>query len=190
VAVTDRELVNGNSSWTFRLATAMVAGLVLLPASARTLAQGGKGDGAGVVISKSATAKDVGLPIYPGAKPHRDETGDPAANLGLWGSSFGFKLVVLKMESADAPERVAAFYQKALGKYGTVLDCTNAASPNQDSGKVRGLTCDTDKPEKGGMLFKAGTKQKQHIVGVQGNGKGSVFQLVYVEAHSDDKDAL
>jgi hypothetical protein len=36
------------------------------------------------------------------------------------------------------------------------------------------------KPEKGEMLFKAGTERKQHVVGVQPNGKGSVFHLVYV----------
>ena len=46
--------------------------------------------------------------------------------MGLWGGSSGFKLFVLKMESSDAPEKVAAFYRKALAKYGTVLDCSNA----------------------------------------------------------------
>ena len=49
-------------------------------------------------------------------------------------------------------------------------------------------TCDDDKPEKGGMVFKAGTKEKQHVVAVQANGQGSLFQLVYVEARGDDKD--
>ena len=41
--------------------------------------------------------------------------------MGLWGGSTGFKLFVLKMETADAPEKVASFYRKALAKYGTVL---------------------------------------------------------------------
>jgi len=40
----------------------------------------------------------------------------------------------------------------------------------------------------GGLVFKAGTKEKQHIVGIQANGQGSVFQLVYVEARGDDKE--
>jgi hypothetical protein len=28
------------------------------------------------------------------------------------------------------------------------------------------------------MLFKSGTKEKQHIVGVQPNGQGAIYQLV------------
>src|ERR1035437_687847 len=51
------------------------------------------GTGAGVMVSKEATAKEVGLPLYPGAKPHKDENNDStAAQLGLWGGAFGFKL--------------------------------------------------------------------------------------------------
>lgn len=146
---------------------------------------------AGLIVSARATAKELGLPIYPGSMPHKDQDKDndsPAAKLGLWGTSFGFKLVVLKMESKDAPRKVADYYQKALAKYGTVLDCTNAARPQRakDENSEK-LTCD-DKPETGGMLFKAGTKEKQHIVGVQPNGTGTVFQLLYVEARGEKKN--
>jgi hypothetical protein len=37
------------------------------------------------------------------------------------------------------------------------------------------------------MEFKAGTKEKQHVVGIEPNGSGSVFQLVYVESPDSDK---
>ena len=145
---------------------------------------------AGLIIGARATAKEVGLPVYPGAIPHRDPDKDDssAAKLGLWGNSFGFKLVVLKMESKDAPTKVAGYYQKALAKYGMVLDCTNAApTPEGNNEKSAKLTCGDDKPDKGGMLFKAGTKEKQHIVGVQPNGSGTIFQLLYVEARGEQK---
>jgi len=149
-------------------------------------------DGAGVVFSKQATSKEVGLPVYPGAKAHKDERDDsPSIQMGLWGSTFGFKLAVMKMESSDAPERIAEFYKKALAKYGTVLNCSdlsNKAGAKDKGGSSNKLECDDDKPEKGGLVFKAGTKEKQHVVGIQPNGQGSLFQLVYVEAHSDDKD--
>jgi len=146
---------------------------------------------AGLIVSARATAKEVGLPIYPGSIPHKDQDKDndsPAAKLGLWGTSFGFKLVVLKMESKDTPRKVADYYQKALSKYGTVLDCTNANRPQQgkDDNSEK-LTCGDDKPEPGGMLFKAGTNEKQHIVGVQPKGTGVVFQLLYVEARGEKK---
>jgi hypothetical protein len=144
---------------------------------------------AGLVINAQATAKQVGLPLYPGSRPHKDEKDDSSgANLGLWGNSFGLKLVVLKMESNDSPEKVAAFYQKALGKYGKVLDCTHNPPGSAEKDKNSDeLTCQDDRPDAGGMLFKAGRKSKQHIVGVKPSATGSEFQLVYLEAHSDDK---
>jgi hypothetical protein len=145
---------------------------------------------AGLIVSARATAKEAGLPVYPGSIPHKDPDKDdsPAAKLGLWGSSFGFKLVVLKMESKDTPRKVADYYQKALAKYGPVLDCTNAARTQEtNDDKSNKLTCGDDKPDKGGMLFKAGTKEKQHIVGVQPNGSGTVFQLLYIEARGEKK---
>ena len=62
-------------------------------------------------MSKQATAKDVGLPVYPGAKAHKDEKDDSATvQMGLLGGAFGFKLAVMKMDSNDAPEKVAEFF--------------------------------------------------------------------------------
>jgi hypothetical protein len=170
---------------------------VLLPSarsSPRDRGTSGKQDqdGAGVVFNKQATAKDVGLPVYPGAKPHKDEKDDSSSvKMGLWGSSFGFKLAVMKMDSNDAPEKIAEYYKKALAKYGPVLNCSEAAGrtdANEDHKSSNQLDCGDDKPEKGGLLFKSGTKEKQHIVGIQTDGHGTIFQLVYVEARNDDKD--
>ena len=173
-----------------------VLGVVALVSVASARSGGVRGaqdkDGAGVTFSKQATPKDVGLPGYPGAKPHKDEKDDSASvQMGLWGSTFGFKLAVVKMESNDAPEKIAEFYKKALAKYGTVLNCSDPAqkaSGKEKAGSSNKLECDDDKPEKGGLVFKAGTKEKQHVVAIQPNGQGSLFQLVYVEARSDDKD--
>jgi|HubBroStandDraft_6_1064221.scaffolds.fasta_scaffold62936_2 hypothetical protein len=143
---------------------------------------------AGLIVSARATAKEVGLPIYPRSTPYKEQNKDddsPAAKLGLWGSSFGFKLVVLKMESKDAPRKIADYYTKALAKYGTVLDCTNA--PPQQEKDEKKLTCGDDKPDPGGMLFKAGTAEKQHIVEVLPKGNGAQFKLLYVEARGEKK---
>jgi hypothetical protein len=144
---------------------------------------------AGLIVSARATAKEVGLPIYPGSTLYREQNKDddsPAAKLGLWGSSFGFRLVVLKMESKDTPRKIADYYTKALAKYGPVLDCTNNAGPQQaKDDKSEKLTCGDDKPEVGGMLFKAGTAEKQHIVAVQPKGNGAEFKLLYVETRGE-----
>jgi hypothetical protein len=153
----------------------------------------GKSNGSvGFIASKAASAEEVGLPLYPGARPHQDKSDDsPAFQLGLWGNSWGFKLVVLKLESNDAPEKVATFYRKALAKYGRVLNCTDstkAASEQQKRNSPNELNCHEDHPESGETVLKAGTKEKQHIVGIKPEGGLSVFQLVYVETPvSDDK---
>ncbi len=171
-------------------------GVVALVSASSARAGEGRGaqdkDGAGVTFSKQATPKEVGVPVYPGAKPHKDEKDDsPSVQMGLWGGSFGFRLAVMKMESSDAPEKIAEFYKKALAKYGTVLNCSDGSqkSDAKDQGRSSNkLECDDDKPEKGGLVYKAGTKEKQHVVAIQPNGTGSLFQLVYVEARGDDKD--
>jgi hypothetical protein len=143
---------------------------------------------AGLIVSSEATAKEVGLPIYPGARPHKDDHNDsPATQLGLWGSTFGFKLVVLKMESSGPPDKIAAFYQKALGKYGKVLNCTTAPPAEEKAKSASALDCGDDKPEEGGQLFKSGTKEKQHLVSIQPKGPGSILQLLYVEARGEQK---
>jgi hypothetical protein len=135
-------------------------------------------DSAGIILSGKAGSKDVGLPLYPGSKPAHDDSNDSqAARLGLWGGGSGFKMAVLKMESADSVEKVVAFYKKALAHYGKVLDCTNPSSAAEQKDS-HALTCGDDRADKGGLLFKSGTKEKQHIVAVQPHGNGSLYQLV------------
>lgn len=165
-----------------RIVTVVFLGVLAL-ATQGALAQ--EEDGAGLIVSGKATAQDVGLPIYPGARPHKDAGDDSAqARLGLWGGGRGFKLALMKMDSNDSPAQVAAFYQKALAKYGKVLDCAKGGPSDEGADHSETLTCGDDKPHKGGMLFKAGTKAKQHIVAVEPYGTGTTFALVYVWAKS------
>ncbi len=141
------------------------------------------GKSVGFILSEDATAKDVGLPIYPGAQRLKDMSDDSSAlQIGLWGGSNGFKLVVLKLESDDSPEKIAAFYRKALARYGKVLDCSKSATKpaKSDSGHTGHLECDSDHAGAGGFAFKAGTKQEQHVVGVEPEGKQTKISLVYV----------
>ena len=142
----------------------------------------------GVMASKEASAKDVGLPLYAGARVHKDKSDEsPAVQLGLWGGSSGFKLAVLKLESNDAPEKVAAFYRKALAKYGKVVDCGDSSKATGEKAKGNSsneLGCEEERPESGELVLKAGTKEEQHVVGIKANGGLTVFQLVYVETRT------
>ena len=146
---------------------------------------------AGAFISQDASAKDVGLPLYPGSKPivDKDKSDSPSANMGLWLGGAGFQLVVVKMQTADSPEKVAAYYRKALAKYGTVLDCTNAPNHADERHTPNAISCDDDKPDAGGMLFKAGTKEVQHLVSVDRDGSGTIYSLVYLVAKGKGHEA-
>jgi hypothetical protein len=135
------------------------------------------GDSIGFVASKNATSKEIGLPLYPGSRRHKDDSNDSSSiQLGAWGGS---KLLVLKMDSDASPDKVTAFYRKALSKYGKVLNCSDAAEKNKSSD---GLDCESDHADKDETVLKSGTKDAQHTVSIKSNGSGSVYDLVYVEA--------
>jgi hypothetical protein len=172
--------------------------LAALPLEAQDKKGSGKPDsdmdqeGFGIVASKRAGAKDVGLPLYPGAREHKDKSEDsPAVKFGLWGGNSGFKLAVLKLESNDGPEKVAAFYRKALSKYGKVLDCRGSSKVTTGDNKGSSsneLGCDDDQPENGELVLKAGTKQEQHVVGIKSSGGLTQFQLVYVMTRGSETE--
>jgi hypothetical protein len=185
------------SAWLGRAVPAIVMGLMLLaamPAAAQDKkdsdANKSDSDSIGFIASKNASAKEVGLPLYPGSRRHKDDSDDSSSlQLGAWGGSFGFKIAVVKMESDDAPEKIAAFYRKALSKYGKVLNCSDTAEAAAQKDKPsNGLDCDSDHAEKGEVVLKSGTKEMQHIASVKANGSGSVYDLVFVEAKGSDKD--
>jgi hypothetical protein len=144
--------------------------------------------GAGITMSADADTKDLGLPLYPGSRRHKEKDDDSnGLNFGLWGGGSGFKLAVMKMESDDSMDKLADYYKKRLSKYGKVLDCSHPAptadkEKDNDDDPTKPLTCGDDKPDKGGVLFKSGTRPDHYIVAIQPNpsGHGSLFQLVHL----------
>lgn len=143
-------------------------------------------DSLGLFASRNASAKDVGLPVYPGASlAKKDKDGDPKANLGFWLGDAGFKLVILKLESSDSVPKIAQYYRGALSKYGKVLECTGNHTPSQGGSKSSELTCDEDDVP-GGIVLKAGTKDNQHVVGIESRGDKRVIQLIYVLSQESD----
>ncbi|MGA7710411.1 MAG: hypothetical protein WCA81_00795 [Rhizomicrobium sp.] len=132
-------------------------------------------------VSHDVGEKDVGLPVYPGSRPHKDKSDDdPAAHVWISAGMFGVRVAVLKLESADAPGKIVPFYRQALAKYGKVLDCSNAANRNAGT-TPDGLDCKDENPQSGEVTLKAGTKHNQHVVAVKPNGKGSIIDLVCVQ---------
>ena len=153
----------------------------------------GAGHAAGLDIHADADARDVGLPIYPGAVKRADaDSGSNAGafSFGVWGESFGFKLAVVSYRSTDGVEAVAGFYRAALARYGTVLDCTGVHAKGEhhddQADKDKPVTCDGDSVKAGGHLFKVGINRAQRVFEVKQSGDGAVFTLVRIEMHGTD----
>jgi hypothetical protein len=148
----------------------------------------------GIHVSKGANVADVGLPVYPGARLKQKESNgeDKSANVNISGFGFGLKVVALEYESDDPPAKLVTFYKSQLSRYGSnVLEChTNQFNVNSDmKGSDRGsheLTCEGSSGKN--VELKVGTKENQHIVEVEPDGKGSSFSLVYVRTHGKDAE--
>ena len=151
------------------------------------------------VSTSDVEAKDTGLAVYPGARrrPDSENDGDhnsDSAHVNLDLPWFGMKLIVVHYESDDPPQKVMDFYRAELAHYGKVLECSgrmNISMGHDDGDKEnRELTCKGDHPGSNGeMELKVGTKEKQHIVAVKPNGKGSRFDVVYVQVRNG-KDSV
>jgi hypothetical protein len=149
----------------------------------------------GIHVSKDADVSDTGLAVYPGAqpKPENSNGDDKRANVNISGFGFGIKVVALEYESSDSPDKLIAFYRDQLKKYGNVLEChtsghfdVNTNYSDKSDRNSHELTCDSGHGNN--VELKVGTKENQHIVAVESDGKGSSFSLVYVRTHGKDAD--
>jgi hypothetical protein len=143
----------------------------------------------------SMEAKDTGLSSYPGSqlKKSADHDGDSSANVNISSSLFGMKLVVLKYETKDSPDKVLGFYRKELGKYGKVVDCKGSFNMSFHPREKSDNEVSCDREDHGGgdykQELKVGTENNQRIVAIKPVGDGTEFALVYVRAHGD-KDTM
>ena len=142
-------------------------------------------------VSKDADVKDVGLAVYPGARPKEksDNGEEKNANVNISAGGFGLRVLAVEFESDDAPDKVLSFYSNELKKFGKVLQCqgtgdANASMDMSDSDSDQQLSCGDSKGS--ATELKVGSKRNQHIVSVKPQGKGSVFALVYLRTRGKD----
>ena len=151
-------------------------------------------------VSKGADVRDIGLPVYPGARvKEKDEDGqEKSANVNISSGLFGLKVVAIEYESDDPPEKIISYYKDQLKKYGNVLEChtskdacaeVNMHVGHDDSDSDRHdsdeLKCEGDNNGKT-VELKVGTQGNQHLVSIKPVGKGSDFGLAYVRTHGKD----
>lgn len=135
--------------------------------------------------------KDTGLSLYPGARVKKDfDENNRSANVDISSSLFGVKVVALRYESDDAPEKVLAYYRKEMGKYGNVIACSGGFNMNfQHRDQDAEVSCQGRDSSAHGFRqeLKVGTENNQRVLAIKPSGNGSEFALVYVRAweHND-----
>ena len=143
---------------------------------------------ANLKIDSSEKAADNGIPVYPGAHLRPADNGDNhSANINIGAAGFGLKVIAAEYETDDSPEKVKAFYQDKMKKFGTTLVCNGHSSSsdmhmsmdkNKDDKK---LSCSDTKGD--GWEIKAGTDDDEHLVSIEPHGSGTRFGTVLVQTH-------
>jgi hypothetical protein len=133
-----------------------------------------------VSVRTNVETPDIGLAVYPGARPLEDEDEPRSANVNVGNSAFGVKVLAAKYESSDANERVTDFYRNELKAYGEVTECRG------DIDFRRGRRVCREKLFERDLQLAAGPEHQQHIVSVKPRGEGTEFGLVYVQTRGKD----
>jgi hypothetical protein len=120
-----------------------------------------------------ATAKEIGLPVYPGAVPFKEKDSDSSADLGFVLNNVHLSLQVAHFATKDSHDQVVRFYRKALAKYGQVLECDHGKPVGSLTTTKSGLTCGdhnggsmTARGSDSDYELRAGSPEQFHIVAV------------------------
>lgn len=154
------------------------------------------------VDTDQTTAADLGLPVYPGAQIARDKQNDKSADVHLGFGEWELRVKVVNYSTPDSQDKVAAFYKKALGRYGDVITCQGNAPVGTPARTSEGLTCADNGHDKhvnvdsggynsgdGGYQLRAGSERHQHIVGFESSISGQTrFALVALDLPNADGD--
>lgn len=147
------------------------------------------------VNTDQTSAADLGLPVYPGAQPIKGDDKHKSADVHLGFGEWELRVRAVSYGSADSEDKVAAFYKKALAKYGDVITCKGHSAVGTPAETSQGLTCSDDNhganvkidardygADEGGTELKAGSKRHQHIVGFESpEGSQTRFALVALD---------
>jgi hypothetical protein len=149
-----------------------------------------------VHANSHATAKDIGLPEYPGATPFKDKDSDSSsADLSFLLNSFHIAVKAATFVTTDSPARVLEFYRQPLMKFGEVLECNHGKPVGSFTRTKSGLTCGDPKngvtvnESDSGHELRAGKPEHFWIVGVDPavDGKTKFGLVALVLPKDDDK---
>jgi hypothetical protein len=187
---------------------ALLAALIVLPACSINVKDKDKnGEGrvdiktpmGDIHVNEQPDIRDTGLSLYAGAKPAAKDNGDDkkSANVNISGMGFALKVVAAEFQSDDSPDKIIAYYNKELQRFGKPIECHGRWNGGDVDGDFHGKDKEASKPvscrqgESGDSVeLKVGTEENQHIVAVKPDGKGARFALVYVRTHAGKGDTI
>jgi len=141
-------------------------------------------------VGSDTSAQDAGIGLYPGARPKQDDNDKHRANLQIGGEDFGVKVIAATYLSDDPPQKVIDFYRNDLKKYGKVLECPKGLNENHDEHNSE-IRCDDKGTEEPGKLDLAvGVPERQHVVSIKPNGKGTEFSTVFVQVKGKSHETM
>ena len=140
----------------------------------------------GLKVRTDVDPKDIGLPIYAGARRVPDEGHDSSsANVTLGVPGFGLKVIAAKFESDDSSDKVLEFYRKELKTYGSVTECKGDIDLKGDPGNQE-IRCKEGLGLRDKVELAVGKGSSHRIVSVEPLAKGCKFALVYLQMHGKE----
>jgi hypothetical protein len=146
------------------------------------------------VNTDQTTAADLGLPRYPGSAEVKNDDQHKSADVHLGFGQWELRVRAVSYATSDNQDKVAAFYKKALARYGDVITCQGNSAVGTPTTTSEGLSCNDQnngnvKIDQGGFRsgsgqfeLKAGSKRHQHIVGFEEPKDGKTrFALVSLD---------
>lgn len=157
------------------------------------------------VNTDQTTAADLGLPIYPGAKLVKDKDNDKSADVHVGFGEWQLRVRAVSYSTPDPQDKIAAFYKKALTRYGDVLTCQGNTPVGTPTATAEGLTCQdqgkhpqiningagNSTASSDELQLKAGSKRHQHIVGFDKSKTdgGTHFVLIALDLPAGVEDS-
>jgi hypothetical protein len=151
-----------------------------------------------VKTNQAAAPASIGLPVYPGAQPVKeDDDNNHSADVDMSFGDYQLRVKVAKDHTDDPPAKVEAFYRDAMKRFGDVIACRDDHTVGAPSRTQEGLTCESGKnghvnidDHEGNdkLELKTGSKQHQHIVEIEPDGSGSRIELVALDLPTSNSD--
>ena len=132
-------------------------------------------------VRGDAVPEDVGVAVYPGARPLEDGDEAERANVFLSSPFVDLRVAALKYLSDDQPDAIAEFYRRSSPP----TERSRSAAAIWTSTRRRPAVQDAAVGRRGQLQVGVGSKGNFRLASVKPRGTGSEFAVVYVRASND-----